>query len=333
MAQRTRNNPPFGWKVTGLIIDDLTELFTNSITDIQGLTDVSSEIQDLIDNTDVGGTVVLPNGLLLVSNQVNIDKEIKIIGSGTTIKTSSGIKVFNIDSDNVTIQDLNFVNLGSKVVSQYGIFVNSKNNFKIHNCKFNDLYHGISFESTILTGANVTSEISNCHFESNTYGILGGVRGEYVNIVGCRGYLNTNHIEFAGGNININSCILTKGTNGINVLSGANDSHGIINGCEINHQSGNALYFDSIVNGHTVSSTHIFQGKIHLKDCTGVAIRNVMMDITDFRFENAVGSVFSNNRHSSAYANTVDKSYNGAAASVVIANDNYILNGTAYTGI
>ena len=317
------------------LIDSLSNLDSDSWNiDVTGTTDTSTTLQSYLDSSSDGDTIFLPKGTIYLTTSVTITKKIKIVGQGTVIKLTTGIKGLIFDADDISIENVDFQYVtGTKNLSQYGIFVNSKNNFKIHNCKFNDLYHGIGFESTILSGNNVNSEISNCYFESNTYGILGGVRGEYVNITGCRGYLNTNHIEFSGGNININGCILTRGINGINVLSGANDSHGIINGCEINHQSGNALYFDSIVNGHTVSNTHIFQGKIHLKDCIGVSLKSCMLDITDFRFETATGSVFSNNRHSLAYANTVDKEYNGDPVSTIISNNNYILNGTAYTDI
>ena len=337
MAQRTRNNPPFGWKVTGLIIDDLTELFSQEINkygfDLTGVTDGSTILQTAIDNSVSGDTIILPNGIIKIDNQVNIDKKIKIIGSGTTILIDSNIKAFNIDSDFVSVENIDFINLGSKTTLQYGVFVNSKNNFKIHNCSFDGLYHGVNFENTILTGSNKNSTISDCYFTNNTYGILGGSRGEYVNITGCRGYLNTNHVEFEGGNINITSCIFTKGTNGVRVMSGLNDSHGIISSCELNHISGNPLYFDGITKGMTVNACHVFQGSIYLKNCSGVSLTNCMFDVNNFLFENAVGSKFTDNRHLTAYANTVDKSYNGAAASVVIANDNYLINGTAYTGI
>jgi hypothetical protein len=337
MAQRTVNNPPFGWKTTGKIIDDLTELFSQDSNqygfDLTGITDGSVILQDAVDSSVSGDSIILPNGIIRIDNQVNFDKKIKIIGSGTNILTDSNIKVFNIDSDFVSVENIDFINSGTRTADQYGIFVNSKNNFKIHNCSFDGFYHGVKFENTILTGNNKTSTISDCYFTINTYGILGGERGEYVNITGCRGYLNSNHIEFEGGNISVTSCIFTQGTNGINVMGGLNDSHGIISGCELNHISGNPLYFDGITKGMTVNACHVFQGNIYLKNCSGVSLTNCMFDVNNFLFEGAVGSKFTNNRHLTAYANTVDKSYNGVPVSVVIANDNYLIDGTSYTGL
>ena len=196
-----------------------------------------------------------------------------------------------------------------------------------------NLYHGIGFGNTKLTGSFAMSSISNCHFETVTYGVKGLENGEYVNISNCMGYNNTNHIEFAGGNVNVSDCIITSGVNGINVLSGANDSHGIISGCEVNHTTGNAIFFDGISKGMTVSATHVFAADIYLKDCSGVSFINCMLDVNAFNFENALGSVFSHNRHLTGYPNTVDKTHNATPASTVIATENYLLDGTVYSGI
>jgi len=302
--------------------------------DVTGFTDSTAKLQAIFDAASDGDTVYLPKGIIYLITTVSITKQIRIIGQGTKIKLNHPIKAFSIDSDYVTIENVHFERFsGTKDANQYGIYVNNKNNFKINRCTFINLYHGIYFGSTKLTGAFATSSITDSFFQVLTYGILGGSEGEYVNISGCRGYNNTNHIEFEGGNINITSCMLTLGTNGINVLTGLNDGHGIINGCEINHLTGNALFFDSIVKGMTLSAVHVFGGDIYLKDCAGVSLINCMLDVINFNFENASGSVFSNNRHLTGFTNIVDKSFNGAPASTVIANNNYLLDGTVYTGL
>jgi len=302
--------------------------------DITGVLDSSSKLQTIFNDANDGDTIFLPRGIIYVNTSVSITKKIKIVGQGTIVKITSSIKAFSLDIDGVFIQNLWFKYFtGTKNSSQYGIFVNSKNDFKINNCSFEGLYHGIGFESTILTGSFVPSEITNCYFLSNTVGISGGVRGEYVNINNCRGNLNTTHIEFQGGNINISSCILTAGVDGIKVMSGANDSHGTISGSFINHLSGNCLLFSSITNGHIVDSCNFFGGTIFLQNCTGVSLQNCRIDVANVLFENAVGSVFMSNRHSSGNTNTINKSYNGAPASTVVSSSNYNLNGTSYAGI
>jgi hypothetical protein len=302
--------------------------------DTTGFTDSTAKLQAIFDATADRETVFLPKGIILLSSTVVISNQINVVGQGTVIKTNTAIKMFNIDSDNVSIDRLHFERFsGTKDANQYGIFVNSKNKFNIKNCYFKNLYHGIGFESTIVVGSNVNSSITNCYFESSEYGIKGGVRGEYVNISLCRGYANENDIYTQGGNINITSCVLTQGTNGIVVASGTNDSHGIISGCEINHMSGKPLFFDGISKGMTVNAVHVFEGYIHLKDCSGVSFINCMLDFNELNFENALGSVFSHGRHLTGYSNTVNKSYNSAPASTVIANENYLLDGTSYTGL
>jgi len=68
-------------------------------------------------------------------------------------------------------------------------------------------------------------------------------------------------------------------------------------------------------------------------DITGVSLQNCRIDVANVLFENAVGSVFMSNRHSSGNTNTINKSYNGAPASTVVSSSNYNLNGTSYAGI
>jgi len=56
MAQRTFNNPPFGYQIFGYIADDITELFSlvnsgsESTTASNGLTEVGNDVQ-------LGGTL------------------------------------------------------------------------------------------------------------------------------------------------------------------------------------------------------------------------------------------------------------------------------------
>ncbi len=317
------------------LIDSLSNL-DNPFWEIDttGFTDSSSKLQAIFDAASDGDTLFLPKGIIYLITPVTISKKITVIGQGTKIKLNHPIKAFIIDEDYVKIKHIHFERFsGTKDLNQYGVFVNSKNNWEIDTCTFINLYHGIGFENTKLTGSFATSKIINCFCQSLTYGVLGGVNGEYVHIDGFRGYNNTNHIQFSGGNVMVTNPIITSGINGINVLSGANDSHGIISGGEINHTTGNALFFDGISKGMTVNAIHVFGGDIYLKDCSGVSLTSCMLDVDAFNFEDAVGSVFSQNRHLNGFPNVVDKSYNGSISSVVVVKENYNLNGTPYLGL
>ena len=123
--------------------------------DTTGVSDSSSKLQTIFNAASDGDTVYLPKGTIYVNTSVSITKKINIIGQGTTIKITSAIKAFSLDVDGISVQNIWFKYFtGTKNINQYGIFVNSKNDFKINNCVFEGLYHGIGFESTILTGGS-----------------------------------------------------------------------------------------------------------------------------------------------------------------------------------
>ena len=309
-------------------------IFDGHGLDMTGATDQSTEVQALFDALSSGDIIEFTSGTILITTQVNISAGITIVGNETTFKTTGNIKIFNVNSDNVNITGCNF--LGTDNVAhtvQYGVYVNDKRIFKFQDCTFTDLYHGVYFGSTLGTPSFALSSILSCHFTNGTYGILGGTRGEYVNINDCRIFGNTTGIEFIGGNILIDGCQIVGGGTGIKIGTGTNDSHGIVSNCLINHNTTYSVFVDSIVNGHRFVDCNLIQGTLYLKDCAAVSFIGCRIDQDAINFESATGTVMGSNRHSTSYTNTVDKEFNGDPASVIVTYNNYNMDGTAYVGI
>lgn len=332
MAQRTENNPPFGYKFNSKVVQDLTELYAMSGgngLDLTGETDSSAALQLLIDSSSDGDTVKIPDGKLKLDGQININKELYIVADSTTVELAPSITGFFIDSDNVTIKGFNF-NCVSKTTE--AITVNSKNRFNISECNFFNLSYGVRFYSTRLTGDNELSSISNSYFLDCTYGVCSEEGAEYVNITSCRMHNCTTGVSISGGNISLIGCNITRGNVGILLLSGANNSHGIISACQINHVN-TPIKSDGMTKGHTIVGCHIYQGNINLKDSIGLCFDNCVIVATNFWADNCTALFVKNCRIWEIYGFNVDLSKNGNA-STVVSHNNYIYDtGLAYTGI
>jgi hypothetical protein len=107
MAQRTVNNPPFGWRTFGKIVDDITELF--------GLVDTNYKTYNALLNQSGGSA---PVSTILLNTL-----------SGTPVYASAGPGVYTITLHNEFIQDKTTITIGpgnsSGVI--YGWEWNSKN--------------------------------------------------------------------------------------------------------------------------------------------------------------------------------------------------------------
>lgn len=335
MTQRTKNNPPFGWRELGKSIEDLTELYemqggTISI-DITGASDVSASLQSVIDGASTGDTIKIPSGKIRLESQVNIDKELYIVSDSCSVEVIGDISAFFIDSDNVTVKGFNFHSSDAANGAE-AITVNSKNRFNISDCNFSDLDYGVRFYSTRLTGTNELSIIHNSYFVDCNYGIVSEEGGEYTNITSCRLHNCNVGVSISGGNVTLIGCNITFGLTGVELLAGANNSHGIISGCEINHTS-TPIKADGMTKGHTIVGCHLYQGDINLKDSIGVCFDNCVIVATNFWADNCTALFFKNCRIWEIYGFSVDLSKNGNP-STVISHNNYIYDtGAVYSGI
>lgn len=315
------------------ILVELVNWVDNTLgLDLTGATDSSVALQTAIDEASSGDVIKLPSGTLRLESQVNIDKSISILGDNTKVHIIGSIKGFYIDSDLVEVKGVKFY-ADAVVSGSEGISVNSKNEFNIVECDFDTLDYGIRFYNTKLGGRNnVVSNISSCYAKSCTYGMVSEENGEYVNITASRFYLCTTAASIAGGNVMLDGCQITQCTTGVELLAGANNSHGIISNCQINHNS-TPIKADAMTKGHTIVGCHIYQGLVTLHDSIGVTFDNCVLVLTNFYADNCTAVFVKNCRIWEIYGFTVDLSYNGNA-STVVSHNNYIYDtGAVYSGI
>ena len=154
-----------------------------------------NNVQSLIDNSD--DEIIKINGNFNGNGSaININKPITIKGIGSsTLNGESKSQIFSINSDNVTVENLIFINGAAKSTSaQYGGAIYSTgDNLRIINCTFinnNALYGG----AVASIGVNTT--IINCKFDSNTAQYSGGA------------------VEIDGEDSYVNNCVFTNNAAG-----------------------------------------------------------------------------------------------------------------------
>lgn len=155
-----------------------------------------SELQELIDNTPAGGSVNLTKDYIFAygDNDININKSITVIGNGHVIDAFNAddfirYRIFNIQSDNVTLKNITFTNgmdVGGGAITIYG------NNAVISDCNFidnklPDWMNGGSKGGAIFISGNNTL-INGCYFKDNSMSSLVGTM--LGGAIYCDGNLN-----------------------------------------------------------------------------------------------------------------------------------------------
>ncbi|MEE0901949.1 MAG: Ig-like domain-containing protein [Methanobrevibacter sp.] len=147
-------------------------------------------IQAAIDNANDNDTIILEGIYSGSGNPIVINKSVIIKASGSDVKLDAGSKsqVFQIQSDNVVLENLAIVNGVSTAASgiAYGGAVNAEgNNLCILKCNFTSSsarYGGALY----CSGNNVS--ILNCQFSKNTVEYSGGafeLDGDDCHVEGC----------------------------------------------------------------------------------------------------------------------------------------------------
>ena len=158
-----------------------------------------SELQEIIDNTPAGGSVNLTKDYIFAygDNDIDINKSITIIGNGHVIDAFNSddfirYRIFNIQSDNVTLKNITFTNgmsgddFGGGAITIYG------NNAIISDCNFIDnklpsWMNDVSKGGAISISGNNTL-INGCYFKQNSMSSL--VATMLGGAIYCDGNLN-----------------------------------------------------------------------------------------------------------------------------------------------
>lgn len=166
---------------------------------LSGESGTFSELQELIGNTPAGGSVNLTKDYIFAygDNEININKSITLIGNGHLIDAFNAddfirYRIFNIQSDNVTLKNITFTNgmsgddFGGGAIAIYG------NNAVISDCNFIDNELPVWRNDDSKGGAIVISGnntlINGCYFKHNSMSSL--VATMFGGAIYCDGNLN-----------------------------------------------------------------------------------------------------------------------------------------------
>lgn len=206
------------------VLEGITDNFTGNIHNIldygakgDGVTDDTQAIKTAIADCNAGDTIFFPNGTYIVSDTIDINKQVHLTGisynygNGSVLKTSMNKPLFNVTSW-CTIENFRLHgSLDSDKQNQIGIFVNETNCVKIKGCNFFDFYDAIHFVDTCFY-----CEVIECDFYScisamiYCYNTVYGANDSGCNIL----FDNCNMISNSGTYgiriANLGSCIFTN---------------------------------------------------------------------------------------------------------------------------
>jgi hypothetical protein len=270
----------------------------------------------LIAGATEGSTVYFPPGTYRLGATVVVNKTLHFVGHNATIDLPIDDVGLNITASDVSFTGLKFSGTGKNGghTSQYAIQFSQAALFRVINCEFTTMGGaGITYTETSTFG-DLGGSIVGCLFYDNNYGIDAKSNGEYAMISACTIINNNTGIRLAGGNNIVSGCNMAYNDIGFEVKDGANDGHGILTGCNINHNNDYAVKIHDTANGYTITSCHIYEGDIWLKNCNGIAFEACLIDIENYYFEASTAVVFRNIRFDSNYAVAVNNNFNATVS-------------------
>ena len=246
-------------------VDQLLESEINALNPPQGLpafvegADVTSALRKMV--TD-GRPIFIPKGNYMVSGQIDLVNCPKIYGSAT-LTLNGEFTLFKVSKQEVVIEGLTII--GDKAKNQIGISFSGIRGLRIRNMVFKSIMTAI-YGTQCGSRIHETGFISECHFKDCITGIFADTRCEYMTISNCVLCQCSTAIKIKGGNILTTGCQITDGSIGVHILDGENGGHGVISGCQINHNT-ESVKMIKVPNGYTITGSNIFYGKLTVDNC------------------------------------------------------------------
>lgn len=286
-----------------------------------GVADDTAAIQSAM---TAGGTVVFPPGDYLVTG-VTSGAATHIVGVGNArLITASDAAILAVSASDVRIDNLRFAGDGKGAsydggkTGQDAISINAKYRTRITNCHFYTL-GGSGIYTTLTTSSRNGTLVTGCVFDTCNRGITSGARGEYMHVSNCE-IVNGNYgVHVTGGNCLFGSCNITSNKTNVYLGAGANDSHGVFSGCNLNHATEYAVKTGAIANGESFVGCHIYDGSIWLAGA-GVSFKSCHVDVAAYYFQGSV-SIFEGCTLVGAYANAIWNNYLSAASMTIWRNN------------
>ena len=223
-----------------------------------------TELQDKINAAEEGSTINLENNYTHDENgSISINKSITINGNGYTLDARGAYSILHIESDNVVLKNITFINSDEwgTAVSVYG------NNTIISDCNFeNNRNYELGMGGALfIKGSNTI--ISNCCFENNCLSGLVDIFGGAIGICGndtlisdC--YFEDNYVSgeyssgggaiFCDGDLTVvNSTFISNTVSCYGSLGGAI------------YSKGNLSISDSFFTDNTLYGVNVYGGAIY----------------------------------------------------------------------
>ena len=248
----------------------------------------------------LGAKTYLVTGSLVVPTLCNIIG----VGESSVLTTATDAPVLQVNlAEDVFLS--NFRIHGQTATSnQHGIACGNlgaggQARLRIDGVNVDNLSRGMWFTGN--NGGAAGPIVSNCRARGCSYNFYTDSGSEWVTFSNCQSYQASRGIHIGSGNISWIGGAINYNTIGVEIVSGSNDSHGIISGAHIDHNSTN-VNVGAIANGFSFVGCNLFQGDIVINGNTGSIVDFVgcLLDPANYAFTNSL-TRFLNCRLSSAY--------------------------------
>ena len=266
---------------------------------VQGA-DITTSLRQMVAD---GRPIFIPKGNYTVSGQIDLANCPKIYGTAT-LTLNGEFTLFNVSKQEVVIEGLTII--GDKTKNQTGISFTGIRGLRIRNMVFKSIMtaiYGTQCGSTI----HETGFISDCHFKDCITGIFADTRCEYMTISNCVLCQCSTAIKIKGGNILTTGCQMTDGSIGMEILDGQNGGHGVISGCQINHNT-ESIKMINVPNGYTITGSNIFYGKLTVDNCGSQIVLSGNTLACEVGITNSVVVANGNTFHESNFSAITDES-------------------------
>ena len=261
-----------------------------------GVADDTAAIQAAIatnKSVDFGGK----GNTYLISSSIVLNSSQEVFGSGAKLKTVSNTAILILASYS-RVRNLHLEGSGTGA-SQRGVSIDGTGTFaavsrtQVTGCTFST-FGGAGYYITRVVDAHQGNTLSSCTFTNCNYGIHIDERGEYTTVTGCNIDTCANGIRIIGGNTAVSGSVVSDCTIGILVGRGANDAHGTVTGCLVNHSTQYAVKCDNpSVNDFRFADCEFYYGDVWMYRSTGMSFANCTFGSNNaFYFQGSVDTYF-----------------------------------------
>lgn len=226
-------------------------------------------------------------GTYLVTETIEFRENQTLFSNNATIKrfSNTGDILFFDDVNNFSIVgNLTIEGNGKSNNSAVGLHIEKGDNFKIEGVTIKNIAgKGIYFTGESINRGN-RGVLSNVSLQNNWIGAGWQALAEYSTLKNVNAQGNSIGLEILAGNVGIIGGSITDNDNGI-YIGGAyatNNSHGIFQGLNVNHNTGYDLKAENVQYGQTITGCHFYgtssEGGVQLVNSYGVMFNGCILD-------------------------------------------------------